>query len=209
MEKNLQQIISKTRILYLTYGIKSVTMDDVAGELGISKKTLYQHVTDKADLVRKVILNEHEQLLDEVSSLLNKGLNAIEELLEVSRLLTTRISRNNPSVQFDLKKYYPKLYAEINEIKQNLIYDSVVKNMQKGKREGLYRRDLTIEIIAAWYVLRIENQVTPDRIRLIGSGSFTTEEIFNEIFIYHLRGICSTTGISFLDQKLKQLKNNQ
>ncbi len=84
MNEELKNILLKVRELYMKYGIKSITMDDVASELGISKKTLYQYVTDKDDLVGKFIDNEIELRQEEICKCFKTGFNAIEELFEIS-----------------------------------------------------------------------------------------------------------------------------
>ncbi len=204
MEKELLNILEKVSILYQKYGIKSITMDDVARELGISKKTLYQHVTDKTDLVEKVMLLIAEKHNSFFKKLRANKINAIEELFEVNKYFTEMLKNYNPSMEYDLRKYYPDLFKNIYEVRRKRMYESIIRNMKKGIKEGLYRRDMDIEIIAKLHVSRIEN--------MYDNEIFTNEElistkVFNEIFIYHLRGIANVTGIKFLERKLKELKS--
>ncbi len=204
MEKELLNILEKVSILYQKYGIKSITMDDVAREFGISKKTLYQYVTDKPDLVEKVMLLIAEKHNSFFKKLRAKKINAIEELFEVNKYFTGMLKNYNPSMEYDLRKYYPDLFKKIYEVRRKRMYESIIRNMKKGIKEGLYRRDMDIEIIAKLHVSRIEN--------MYDNEIFTNEElistkVFNEIFIYHLRGIANVTGIKFLERKLKKLKS--
>ncbi len=205
MEKELLNILEKVSILYQKYGIKSITMDDVAREFGISKKTLYQYVTDKPDLVEKVMLLIAEKHNSFFKKLRAKKINAIEELFEVNKYFTEMLKNYNPSMEYDLRKYYPDLFKKIYDVRRKRMYESIIRNMKKGIKEGLYRRDMDIEIIAKLHVSRIEN--------MYDNEIFTNEElistkVFNEIFIYHLRGIANVTGIKFLERKLKELKLN-
>ena len=157
MNSELQNILEKVGELYNKYGIKSVTMDDVARELGISKKTLYQHVENKNELVEKVLFHIINQNNCSFEKLAEKDLNAVEELLEVSIFIIKTIQKYNPSTEYDLKKYYPELFKKLNEIKKEKMYDSIIKNIIKGKNEGLYRNDLDEEIITKIQTSRFLN----------------------------------------------------
>lgn len=181
-------------------------MDDVARELGISKKTLYQHIKDKSDLVQKVIQAEFDEIFDLIQDTMSKGTNAIDELLEVSQIINQRIRSINPSFEYDLKKYYPKLFARFNENKRIKLYHSIKNNMEKGKDAGLYRDDLKVEIITKLHVLRIEAKLEDDFFSL---PNFSREEIFKEFFIYHIRGICNDKGIKYFEKRLKEEKHKK
>src|ERR1035437_2884162 len=110
MNEELKNLLSKVRCLYMKYGIKSVTMDDVARELGISKKTLYQYVNDKNELVQKVVEMELDDKAEGFSKMNCSGLNAIEELFEVHKMIRQMLKDYNPSTEYDLRKYYPELF---------------------------------------------------------------------------------------------------
>ena len=107
MNEELENILGKVRELYMKYGIKSITMDDVARELAISKKTLYQYVTDKDDLVGKFIDNEIEIRQVQICKCFRVGYNAIEELFEIAAFMNKLMREQNPATEYDLKKYYP------------------------------------------------------------------------------------------------------
>ena len=108
-----EQILKSVAGLYQRYGIKSVTMDDVATHLGISKKTLYQYFRDKEDLVRKVTLADKEQRHFILQAVQSVERNAIEELFEVYKILKAMFRQENPAILYDLRKYYPELYMEL------------------------------------------------------------------------------------------------
>ena len=112
MNEELKNILLKSRDLYMKYGIKSITMDDVARELGISKKTLYQYVTDKDDLVGKFIDNEIAIRQEEICKCFRIGLNAVEELFEISLFMNKMMRDQNPATEYDLKKYYPQHFQK-------------------------------------------------------------------------------------------------
>jgi AcrR family transcriptional regulator len=195
--EELNTLLDRVRELYYRYGIKSVTMDDVARELGMSKKTLYQYVKDKHELVEKVLKREVHKKECDMEAVSGQSLNAIEEILEVNRQINIMSREHNPSMEYDLKKYYPELYRELHDIRRERMYNSILENLKKGKKEGLYREGLDEEIIAKLQVLRFES--------LTSAEVFTKEEImsprfFNEMFTFYIRGIANKKGMQFLEE---------
>ncbi len=206
MIEDFKSILSKVRELYMKYGIKSITMDDVARELGISKKTLYQFVTDKDELVGKFIDNEVEIRQEQICRCFGTGLNAIEELLEISAFMNRMMKDQNPATEHDLKKYYPHHFHRIVTIRRERMYDYIILNLKKGKEEGLYRSDLDEEVIAKLYLSRAENIHNNE---LFTVEEYTSSRLFTELLTYHIRGISTEKGISELERKLIELENNK
>ena len=196
----LKDILSKTFELYEKYAIKSVTMDDVARELGISKKTLYQFVANKNELVEKVIHGEMERAKKSHENIADMKLNSIEELLEVSKLMNELLKNHNPALFFDLKKYYPVLFKNITETKREKAYESILNNLKKGIKEGLYRKEINPDIIAKIYVSRVEHSYDNS---IFSIAEVTSIEVFNEVMTYHLHGICNKEGLKILNEKMK------
>lgn len=199
MNEELKKILEKVSELYIKYGIKSVTMDDVASHLSISKKTLYKYVSDKDDLVGKVIDIQIEVLRSEMDCKCNTGLNAIEELLIVSKMINHKMKNMNPGTVYDLKKYYPEHYTRLLNARREKMHSNIINNIRKGKEEGLYRNDLNENIIAKLQISRIENIIDSD---FFSVEEFTSDKFFQEIFVYHIRGIANQKGIDFLENKL-------
>jgi AcrR family transcriptional regulator len=195
----------KVRELYMKYGIKSITMDDVARELSISKKTLYQFVRDKDDLVGKFIENEIELRQEQIFNCFRTELNAVEELFEISIFMNKIMRSQNPATDHDLKKYYPHHYQKIVKTRREGIYNYILLNLKKGKEQGLYREDLNEEIIAKLYLSRSENIHLDD---IFTIEEFTSIKLFIELLKYHIRGIATGKGISVLEKKIKELENN-
>jgi AcrR family transcriptional regulator len=205
MNEELKNILFKVGCLYKKYGIKSITMDDVSRELGISKKTLYQYVQDKNELVAQVIDLGMENQVSIFNELFCKGLNAIDELFEVNKMVAQMIKHHNPSEDYDLKKYYPDQYQKMHKVRREEMYSHILTNLKKGKEEGVYRVEMNEEIIAKVQLMRIEN--TFDN-QIFNDDELISQQAFLEIFIYHIRGIASEKGIKILEQKLKELDNN-
>ncbi|NJO68313.1 MAG: TetR/AcrR family transcriptional regulator [Bacteroidetes bacterium] len=201
MNEELKNILIKVGNLYVRYGIKSVTMDDVSRELGISKKTLYQHVVDKNDLVSKVVDMLIEDSKNSLDCLFNKELNAIEQLFEVHKHVMVKLKEYSPVSDYDLRKYYPDEYRKLHHIRREKMYDYMLCNLRKGKEEGLYRKELDEEILAKIHVSRIQNTFDSD---LLTNEEKTSAKVFYEFFIYHIRGIASEYGIRLLEEKLEK-----
>ncbi len=205
MSTEFKEIVERVRDLYLRYGIKSITMDDVASNLSISKKTLYQFVSNKDELVGKVIDLEIDQINKGMDCPERDNVNAIEELLIVSKIVNQKMKEVNQSTLFDLKKYYPHHYERLTNARREKMYVNVIRNIEKGQQEGLYRNDLDLNIIARIQISRVESIVDND---ILSVEEFTSERFFTEIFVYHIRGIANQTGIEFLDNKMKDFDIN-
>ena len=179
-------------------------MDDVAKHLNMSKKTIYEHFRDKEELVKHVLIKEHENRCHKLKTIEEHEYNAIEELFEVYKMINTNLKEYNPSMEYDVRKYYPDLFLKIKEIRRNRMFDSSFTNMNKGKKEGLYRKDLNSKIIAKLHVFRTET--------LFDNDMFTMEEMtsikmFHEIFVYHLQGILSHEGRTFFENNFDKFKD--
>lgn len=205
MNEELRNLLTKVRCLYMKYGIKSVTMDDVARELGISKKTLYQYVNDKNELVQKFVEMELNEKSKNFSKMNNPELNAIEEVFEVHKSVQQMLKDYNPSTEYDLRKYYPELYAQIIKVRRERIYNNILSNLMKGKSEGLYRQELNTELIAKLQLSRVEAAFDD---KIFTQDELLSPKLFLEMFIYHIRGIANQKGLVVLEQKLKELENN-
>ena len=203
METRTLHILEQVSKLYGRYGIKSVTMDDVARHLCISKKTLYEHFKDKEDLVRSILFLEHGIQNKMHNEILARDLNAVEELLEVYNLIHTRFRDYNPSMEYDVRKYYPDLHINIREVRRKNMFESFLNNMNKGKKEGLYRKELNTRIIAKLHVFRVENLYENDLFSIEELISF---HVFHELFVYHLHGILSAKGLTFFKKNFKKFK---
>jgi AcrR family transcriptional regulator len=208
MNEDQKIILSKVRELYMKFGIKGITMDDVAAELGISKKTLYQFVTDKDDLVGKFIEYEISLRQEEICKCFRIGFNAIEELFEISIFMNKLMRDQNPATEHDLKKYYPQHYQKSLKARREGIFSYILINLKKGKKEGLYRDEMDEEIIAKLYLSRSENVHFNEHFTV---EEFTSSKLFRELLTYHVRGIATPKGIAVLEKKIKILeaKNNK
>lgn len=203
MNDKVQGILGHVSKLYHRYGIKSVTMDDVARHLCISKKTLYEYFQDKKDLVTQVLNSEHSFHCAVFDEIMQRKLNAIEELFEIYKSIKRMIQDYNPSMDYDIRKYYPDLYTRVRETRQSAMLSNTLANMKKGKKEGLYRKDLNADIIARLHMFRIENMVEAE---LFSADELNSFEVFHEIFVYHLQGIMSDRGRDFFEKNFGKFR---
>lgn len=197
-------MIDKISELFLQYGIKSLSMDDIARELGISKKTLYHHFKDKKDVVMQVVTHAMESLDCKMSNIIKENsFNAIDILFFVSKEIAENRKNMNPNINFDLQKYYPDAWLLVSEHRKKHIFGKIYLNTEQGVKEGLYRDDFNIGVIAKLY----EEQV--NHLFLWGRHSLDVsfDEILETVFVYHIRGIASQKGLEYLEMKLKSIKS--
>jgi len=180
-------------------------MDDVAKHLSISKKTLYEHFKDKEDLVQHVMLLEHDMHCGFFNAIEKRNLNAVEELFEVYKIINRMFMDYNPSMEYDIRKYYPTLAVRVKEVRRHRMFEWTNNNMKKGKKEGLYRKDMNVKIIAKLHVFRIETMFDND---MFSMEELTSFKVFHEIFVYHLNGILSLKGRKYFEKNFASFKSS-
>ncbi len=201
MNAKRTEIIRRARAIYWKYGIRSISMDDISRDLAISKKTLYQYFSNKQDLVGCVLDYAFDEFDNTVQNILKKEQNAIDDLLELSIKSSEHIKNVHPSVTFDLQKYYPELYRESQLKKHNYASRYIRENILKGIKEGFYRSNLNIELVASLYIQRLEDLHDPD----YNETGVSFEMVFEVMFENHIRGISSEKGIACFEKKKEVL----
>lgn len=197
--ENLTKILDKSEELFFRVGIKSVTMDDIARELGMSKKTLYLFVDNKKDLVEKVM---KRYIAKEALFFQNIGdykLNAIDIIVEIIKHVHQALSNLPLSAIYDLQKYYPKSWSLFTGFKNEFIFKSMESIIRQGKEEGLFRENVKESLIASFYVLAIEGTLNPLN---FPNNVFNFKETYTEYITYHLHGLASENGLQYL-KKIK------
>lgn len=204
MDERGDRLIAEAAKVFWTYGIKSMTMDDLSTRMGISKKTLYQYVKDKNDLVEKVLLHIAGELRCEVDETVGQGVNAIDELFGITTRVAGQLKDIHPAIHFDLEKYYPEAFRNMVLTKRQEIFSITMANMERGIKEGLYRENLNIAMIATIYVARFDMVFDGE---LFPPGQFNMDELHWEILRYHVRGIASAKGLKYLEKKVQKEMN--
>jgi len=181
----------------MKYGVKSITMDDVARDLGISKKTLYVFFDNKNDLVNQVTAYHFSQENCAVNEIRNVSKNAIDELLNISSWMTTNMKGMNPTLVYDLRRYHPDSWQKFEQHKAKEVYQLMLNNIHRGIKEELYRNDLHPEILARIYIGRMEIIIDTD---LFPPDVYSFQDTHREFITYHIRGLASLKGIKYLEK---------
>ncbi len=187
--------------LFMQYGIKSVSMDDIASKLGISKKTIYNYIENKNDLVNKIISRYTREDEEIFQSMAQTSENAIDEMINISRHVLKFLRSMKPSLIYDLKKYYRESWNLIEMEHFSFIKETIKENIERGIKEGLYRKNINAEIIARFYS-QLAQGVSDENIFPL--NEFTRVELFEENVCYHMHGIVNDAGrIKIKNMELK------
>lgn len=185
----------------MQYGIKSMTMDDIARQLGVSKKTIYQYVTDKNDLVKKVmqLIVDNEKAL--VAQMNEQMENAIDMLFELTKDVSQKFGQIHPSIHYDLQKYHPEAQLIFEEFRTQFIADTIKNNIELGIKQGLFRDNLDSFIISRFYASKMELCTNSE---IFPAEHYDFKTIHIELMRYHIRGIANEKGLEYLREKVKR-----
>ncbi len=190
-------IIIKSAELFLNLGFKSVTMDDIANEMGISKKTIYQHFDNKSKLVEASMLYVFENVSCGIKHIRGLDMNPIEETFQIKQLVMEHLKDDKSSPQYQLQKYYPKIYSMLKIKQFEVMQDCVKANLQRGVNHGLYRESINIEFISRIYfncMLSLKDK------ELFPLKQFSMNTLMENYLEYHIRGICTPEGLKTLEK---------
>jgi len=197
MEEKEEQLYLEASVLFKTYGIKSMTMDDIARSLKISKKTLYKYVNDKNDLVCKSMKLDLEKSECAFTDVCDQDVDPIEELFNIGAFAAEHLKSLHPSVMYDIQKYHPEAWRYFEEHKDTHIYKSVLDNMERGKEKGVFRKELNSIIIAKLYVARFDVIFNPE---IFSPIEYSFAKVHKEMMDYHLHGILTQKGLEILNK---------
>ena len=193
------KIIEKSTSMFLTLGFKSVTMDDIAEKMGISKKTIYTHFSNKEDLIEASSFFIFEQINKSITKIEEKKLNTIEETFKIKEVVSHFLKGEKTSPEFQLKKYYPKIYAMLDLKKREIINTCFKDSLERGVIEGCFRKDINIDMVSKFYYLCITG--------IKNNELFVSEDINNvmeEYLEYHIRAIATGQGLQTLNKILSK-----
>ncbi|WP_035674024.1 TetR/AcrR family transcriptional regulator [Flavobacterium sp. 83] len=191
-----EKIISKASDMFLKLGFKSITMDDIAGEMCISKKTIYKYFCNKELLIEESTATIHKEVHQIIYSIIAKNYNAIEENFEIRKMFKEMFKSSDTSPIYQLKKHYPEIHNKVmsREIEEcNTIFK---QNIEKGIKQGLYRSDLNIETYVRFYYILIFS------INGNTKSEKEAQKIELEILEYHTRAMATEKGIIELEKQL-------
>ena len=192
-----QRILNISEGLFMRYGLKSVTMDDIARELGISKKTLYQFVDNKSDLIEQIFemkITEEKALMAQI---LQSSSDAIDEIVNIARYVIKELKQLSPTTMYDLQKYYRKTWRLLESLHQKHIYIIIKNNLERGMEQKVYRQNMNPDVVAKLYVAKTSFVTDED---LFPIREYNLEDLFREFIIYHIHGIASPKGLKLLEK---------
>ncbi len=193
------QILEKATELFLQYGFKSATMDDIAKNMGMSKKTIYKYFKDKDTLVTASINLINENIFKGITQIQKANFNAIQENFEIIKHVNVIFKNLQESPAYQLQKHYPKKYQKLISTNREVFIDSIVKNLEKGIKEGLYREEIDVEKISLLYhMLSIA----------VHFKQKSAKVFWASMLDYHTRAIATPKGLIILEEQQKE-ENNQ
>jgi TetR/AcrR family transcriptional regulator, cholesterol catabolism regulator len=186
-----EKILKTALSLFFKYGIRHVTMDEIARDLGMSKKTIYQFYKEKDDLVNNLCDNElkdHQVSFTKISKIAK---DPIHEIMLISAKMQEMLQHINPVFFIDLQKFYPQAFARFEKFKEEWAYHHVLSNVKSGIEQGQYRSDLNVDFVSRYRMAQIDllmfgNYFTYEKISF-----HRTHELVLDMFVY---GICTVKG---------------
>jgi TetR/AcrR family transcriptional regulator, cholesterol catabolism regulator len=185
------KIIEGAEKMFFQFGVRSVSMDDVARELAMSKKTLYQYFTNKEELITEVARTHMKAEKEQFQSIAQNTTNAIEELFNISKCLRHQMQEINPALVYDLQKYHPEAWQHFLAFKNEFIRGAVVNNIKRGKAEGFFRQEIDENILAT---VRVETiQMSFDQ-HLFPKSEFDLATVQMQVFDHFVHGLLTPLG---------------
>jgi AcrR family transcriptional regulator len=198
-----ERILVRAEELFMKYGIRSVSMDDIANHLGMSKKTLYQYFADKDGLVDAVVERHTKKIQTDCVHCSQQANDAIHEIFITMERIMQEVSNMNPMLLYDLEKFHYKAYQRFREHKDKFLLQVIRKNIEWGMKDELYRPDINIDVLSKY---RIESMMIPFNVTLFPPGKYdlgTTSQLIIENFTY---GLATIKGHKLI-QKYHQQRN--
>ncbi|MFB9844692.1 TetR/AcrR family transcriptional regulator [Mucilaginibacter ginsenosidivorans] len=193
----IERIIEGSLELFLQAGIKSVTMDDIAKHLGMSKKTIYQFFKDKNELVIALIKKRLKDDEDDMAEIIGKSSNVIEEMINMMKCSEEIFSRANPIVIHDLQKYHPDAWKEFQNFKSEVIVRTLEELLTKGIAQGYIRPDIDVKVLARMRVMEVEMGFNT---AIFPANEFNIWKVQQQLLEHFNFGICTLKGYKLLDE---------
>lgn len=195
-----ETIVEKAAEMFLTLGFKSVTMDDIATELGISKKTIYKYFCNKNSLVKATVDDLFKKVSTGIDEIRGLDKNSIEEIFMIRGFMMQQLHNESTSPLYQLQKFFPKVFTCLRNNQFEKVSTSMVENLKKGIKSGIYRENINIDFISRMYFTGLtgikDNSVFP-------TDTFTVASLTKQFLEYHLRAISTPRGVEILETILE------
>jgi TetR/AcrR family transcriptional regulator, cholesterol catabolism regulator len=192
-----ERILGKAADLFSRYGIRSITMDEIASQLGISKKTIYQFFTDKDEMVSAVIDQEIQRNEMDCNLFRSQAADAVHQIFLALESLEEMLKYTNPLMLYDLEKHHPRSFQKLKEYKYRFLYQILMDNLQWGMGEELYRSDLNRDIVAK---NRIESTFLIFNPDLFPHSRYKISEVNVELSMLFLHGVVTPKGKRLIEK---------
>jgi len=199
------RILQGAEELFFKYGIKSVTMDDIARHLSVSKKTIYQFFEDKDELVQTLMMIKLKQDEDELKEIQKTSENVIVEVFGTMRHMSAMFTKANPNIFYDLQKYHPKAWEKFLEFKEQCLARSIEDSMERGIKQGLVRNDINSKVLARLRMEEVEMGLNP---KIFPPERYKLLDVQLVLIDHFLHGICTLKGHKLIN-KYKQLTEEE
>ncbi len=197
-----RDIVVSASLLFLQYGYKAVTMDDIAEHMHISKKTIYVYFSDKTSLVRSAVFHVFEEVKNKIITVQSSIENPIIALYEIKKIAVEVLGKKDKSPQYQLQKYYPAIYLEIRKKELSALGETFKMNLKKGMESGLFRTSIDTEFITRIYFNGFGGLRD---IELFPPQDTDIDLIIGKYIDYHLRAIVTPKGLRFLEKYNKTI----
>jgi AcrR family transcriptional regulator len=195
-----EKILINASELFLNYGFKSITMDDISNHIGISKKTIYQHFENKTTLVEAVSLHIFDKISCGISEICSIQKNPIDEIYDIKQFVMQHLKDEKSSPQYQLQKYYPRIFNSLKKKQFEVMQDCVKDNLNRGIALGLYLKSINVEFISRIY---FNSMIALKDKELFPLDNFSMNTLMEYYLEYHLRGICTEKGLLTLKKFIK------
>ena len=192
-----ERIVSGSEELFLKAGIKSVTMDDIATHLGMSKKTIYQFFKDKNDLVIALVKKKLKDDETQMGEIISRSENVIEEMINMMKCSEDIFSRINPIVIHDLQKYHPEAWKQFQDFKSGVLVHTLEQLLSKGIKQGYIRPDIDVKIMARMRVAQVEMGFNA---AIFTVAEFSIWKVQYQLLEHFTYGVCTLKGYKLLNQ---------
>ncbi len=196
-----ERILIKAEELFMQYGIRSVSMDDIANSLGMSKKTVYQYYADKDELVDAVVDGHINDIQHDCVQCREEAKDAVHEIFITMERIMEEFSNMNPMVLYDLEKFHFKSYQRFRDHKDKFLAQMIRNNIEWGIRDELYRPEMNIDVMCKF---RLESMMIPFNVALFPPGKYNLAQLSEEIIQHFVYGMATIKG-----HKLIQKYNQQ
>jgi AcrR family transcriptional regulator len=204
-QESRERILAESVGMFLQFGFKSVTMDDIARHLSISKKTIYQHFRDKDEIIKLATEYHIKHEIQEVQTIQQQAENVIEELFMLSRCIREKLKSTNLNVLYELQKHFPAAWQVYQKFKEEVLFRMIVDNLTAGIEQGYFRKEINADILARLRMEEIQIAFNRD---IFPAIQFEISTVHEQFFNHFIHGILTAKGLETYNQYLQTSQTN-